>query len=777
MFNKTFVFVVSVLLFGFLNSKAQNCNLSIKGFVFDEATQQPLPFVNVFVQETYQGAITDTKGNFILDSLCPGAFHLQFSHIGCESIKLHFNFIKDTIIKIGLSHTSTSLGMVLIEKDKNSFNNQPNLSVNRNKIEKNPNKNISNLLENESGVHLIKNGNGISKPVVHGLYGNRLSIFNNGVLQSGQQWGNDHSPEIDPFAADKITVLKGANALEFGGGNLGSAILIEPKRILKEPHLHGQVSYVYETNGKGHNLNARLEKYASLFAWRINGTLKKYGDQSSSNYYLNNTGIEEANLSIQIEKTWKKRLFLDFYASTFNTRLGVLRGSHIGNLTNLEAALKREIPFYTEENFSNRIEAPRQDVSHHLAKIKSKYFFSENQFVEILVATQINNRKEFDVRRGNRDKVPALSLLQYTFNSEIKYNHDLKKDWSLKIGNQNIFTDNTNDPKTGILPLIPDYESFKTGFFSTLAKRKEKSNLNFGLRYDFEHQKVWTISSDLPRRIIRYKNQFHNLTGLFSFQHEISKTQNLSFNSGFAMRNPAINELYSRGLHQGVSGIEEGKIDLRIEKAIKNTLEYKWFPNTNFSLNALVYHQYFKDYIFLNPQNEFRLTIRGAFPVFKYEQTNAQIYGMDFSAQFSIKQSFLGIVKYSYLRGQDLKNEIPLVFMPPNSFFGSLTYQVQKGFKFAKNFRMEKLEIELNNRFVMKQNNLLIDQDFAQPPDAYNLLGLNISSNLNFKNNKIRFFINSSNLLNTSYRDYLNRQRYFADDLGRSITFGFNVKF
>jgi iron complex outermembrane receptor protein len=27
-----------------------------------------------------------------------------------------------------------------------------------------------------------------------------------------------------------------------------------------------------------------------------------------------------------------------------------------------------------------------------------------------------------------------------------------------------------------------------------------------------------------------------------------------------------------------------------------------------------------------------------------------------------------------------------------------------------------------------------------------------------------------SNLLNTNYRDYLNRQRFFADDLGRNFT-------
>ena len=110
--------------------------------------------------------------------------------------------------------------------EKNDYANQANLSVNRKVIEDKGNQGLSGILENETGVHLLKNGTGISKPVVHGLFGNRLIIFNNGIAQSGQQWGNDHSPEIDPFSSDKITVIKGANALEYGGGNLGNIISV-----------------------------------------------------------------------------------------------------------------------------------------------------------------------------------------------------------------------------------------------------------------------------------------------------------------------------------------------------------------------------------------------------------------------------------------------------------------------------------------------------------------------------------------------------------------------
>ncbi|MFT4667489.1 MAG: iron complex outermembrane receptor protein [Polaribacter sp.] len=776
MFSKKLILPI-LLFFVTLSAQSQDCKLSVTGEVVDEVSGFPLSYVNVIIQELSRGMTTDESGHFLFEDICEGEYHLILSHIGCAPIKIHLDLFRDTLLNIAFPHTATSLDDIVVKGKKNNHSNQSNLSVNRQAIEDNANQNLSGLLEKETGVHLIKNGSGISKPVVHGLYGNRLVILNNGIAQSGQQWGNDHSPEIDPFSADKITVLKGANAIAYGGGNLGSVILVEPKKIGREPHLHGQINYAYETNGRGNTLNARLEKYSPFLAWRINGSVKKYGDRKTADYFLNNTGVEELNFAVQLEKSWKEKLFLEVYASTFNTRLGMLRGAHIGNLTDLDQALIREIPFFTEPNFSYTIEAPKQEVSHHLVKLKSKYYLEGNQSLELVMAGQLNDRKEFDVRRSGRTDLPALNLRQYTLNSELKYAIDFEHNWKLQIGNQNIITDNTNNPETGILPLIPDYISWKNGTFVALSKQKEKTNISLGIRYDYEYQNVAAISNSIPRVVIRFENNFLNVGGVFGLKYDWSTTQSITLNTGYAMRNPAINELYSNGLHQGVSGIEEGDVNLNTEKAIKNTLEYKWLPTTNFSLSALAYYQYFEDYIFLNPQDEIRLTIRGAFPIFKYEQTNASIYGLDISTQFTLSNSLFGLLKYSFIKGRDLKNNIPLVFMPPNSLFGSLTYRSKKALKLSNKINLEELEFEINNRLVLEQKNLLAGQDFVLPPPTYNLFGLKVSTNIISPNHKFRFFTKVDNVFNVKYRDYLNRQRYFADDTGISITFGVNFKF
>lgn len=758
-------------------SSAQNCSISVQGRVVDEVSQLPLSYVNIYIQETSQGTATDEDGRFLFNNVCKGHYHIVFSHIGCADHKVHIDLEKDTVINIDLDHTETSLGTVVIQGQKDKVGTQPSLSINRTKIEDNSNQNLSGLIENETGVHLIKNGTGISKPVVQGLYGNRLTILNNGIPQSGQQWGNDHSPEIDPFAADNITVIKGASAIEYSGGNLGSVILVEPKRISREPHLHGQVNYSFETNGRGNNLNFRIGKYSSKLAWRFNGTLKKYGDRKTSEYFLNNTGQQEANFALQLEKSWNENLFVDFYASTFNNKLGVLRGSHVSTPEEIEQAFGQSVPFFTEPNFSYSLEAPKQHVSHQLVKLKAKYYQNEKSIIELIIAGQLNNREEFDIRRSGRSEIPALSLTQYTFNTELTYAKEFENQLKLKIGNQNIITDNTNNPETGILPLIPDYLSSESGVFATLSKKVSKAQFKSGLRYDYEYQQAITISNNLDKDIVRYNNNFHNLSALIAVEYDISDQQSISVNSGFSMRNPEINELYSNGLHQGVSGIEEGDINLNTEQAIKNTIEYKWLPSASFSMSALGYHQRFSNYIFLNPQDEIRPTIRGSFPVFRYEQTHANIYGIDFSTQFTIANSLIGQLKYSYLQGNDITQDIPLVFMPPNTLFASLIYSTNKPIKISSHLTLDKLEVELNNRIVFEQTHILTEQDFVAPPSTYSLLGMKLSTNVFFPSYKLRLFLKADNLLNVKYRDYLNRQRYFADDIGVSYTFGINFKF
>ena len=96
-------------------------------------------------------------------------------------------------------------------------------------------------------------------------------------MQGGQQWGADHAPEMDPNTANRITVVKGSDAIEYGSSALGGAVLVDVGPIKRDPHLHGFVSYGYATNGRRHALTGMMNKSNGKFGWRVTGTLKKAG--------------------------------------------------------------------------------------------------------------------------------------------------------------------------------------------------------------------------------------------------------------------------------------------------------------------------------------------------------------------------------------------------------------------------------------------------------------------------------------------------------------------
>lgn len=763
-YNRFILFSFS-LIWSLIGS-AQICSLNISGRVIDADTAEPLLAANVYIEETAEGAVTDVEGRFELNALCGGDYHIVISHIGCETEQFYIFLRNDTSLLIEMEHNSTLLENVVVSdrQSERSVQNSQQLGVQT--INDNAYQNLSNLISTISGVSTLKNGSGIAKPIVHGLYGNRLTILNNGVAQSGQQWGNDHSPEIDPLVADKIRVIKGVSALAYPGANLGSVVMIEPKSISNEPHLHGKTTYFYESNGRGHGLNTQWQRQQNNWAWKLNGTLKTSGDRRTADYFLRNTGAQEANFALQVEQTPSERWQNKLYFSSFNTNLGILRGSHVGNLTDLRAAFNREEPFFTETSFSRSLSAPKQNVQHQLLKLESRYFIDDSRWLELTSATQLNSRKEFDVRRSGRSEIPALSLRQWTQFLQAQYEHEFLDRSRWTSGIQVNFIDNTNDPKTGILPLIPDHLSYETAAYSIGKKEMNRWTFEAGGRYEMVQQNAVVISRDIARSIERYNETFHNLSASTGAAYRLSPQLSLQYNLGYAARNPAINELYSNGLHQGVSGIEEGSPSLQSEQAIKTTFSFNGQLNKALSFDVLAHYQRIDNFIYLQPQDELRLTIRGAFPVFAYEQTDAQIFGLDVSAHYQLSETWRIKGIYSFLRGDDLSNNLPLINMPPNNLTHSLNYALGKWKK------LENIEAAVTSRYVFQQSNLLPEQDFVLPPEAYHLLDLRLASDVQWQKRRLRFFFQIDNVFNTAYRDYLNRQRYFADDWGRNIIIG-----
>src|SRR5690606_20879801 len=153
----------------------------------------------------------------------------------------------------------------------------------------------------------------------------------------GQQWGAEHAPEIDPFVASKITVIKGAESVRYGAEAIGGVILVEPSPLPINSELSVILDVVGSSNGRTGTVSAMLEsgvKQLQGLSWRAQGTFKQGGNLKTANYYLNNTAVEETNYSAGLSYRTKAAHF-DVYYSRFKTDLGIFAGAHIGSTDDL----------------------------------------------------------------------------------------------------------------------------------------------------------------------------------------------------------------------------------------------------------------------------------------------------------------------------------------------------------------------------------------------------------------------------------------------------------
>ena len=771
MADRIVVLILAALLLPLLAAGQQPaCSLRLSGQVIDTYTAEPLPYASVWVEETGGGTETDEEGHFVLTALCRGAVHLQISHIGCHTERLYLVLEKDTSLLITLSHNEAVLEGVVVTDERSRTAGQSQSSLSQQQLEAAAGRTLADIASRLAGVSVLRNGSGIAKPVIHGLSGNRIAILNNGLVQAGQQWGADHAPEIDPFTADRLTVVRGVDAIPYGGNTLGGAVLTESSTISVDPHLHGFAQYIGETNGRMQTVSTRLERGGGWADWRVTGTYKFSGDHRTPDYFLRNTGLREQALAGQLNRHRGQR-YQQLYYSFFNTELGILRGAHIGNLTDLEAAIGRETPFFTEPSFSSRLEAPRQVVTHHLLKYNYKHYYSEDRSFQLTYGGQLNHRREYDVRRGGRSDRPALDLLLQAHFVDMHWQQERPTGRNWKAGIQLRFLDNDNQAGTGILPLVPDYQVYQPSAYGLLHGKKGKLAWQTGGRYDFFALDAQVVSTELPRRLERFYHRFHNITLAGGLEYPLLKGWNTKVNVGLVQRAPEANELHSAGLHQGVAGIEEGNPSMQQERSAKVVWTHTLSFRKKWLLESSLYHQYIVDYIFLEPQAERRLTIRGAFPLFLYKQTDASLSGLDFSGRFLPSDHWEFELRYAVVRGRDLGGNQPLYGMPADRLSADATYTFGRWRSFSNN------RITLSSTYAFEQTRLLPAQDFLPPPPGYFLLSLNLATDTRIAGHTLHIYLLVDNALNVRYRDFLNRLRYYADEQGRNLRLNLKWEF
>ncbi|WP_225587014.1 TonB-dependent receptor [Algoriphagus sp. Y33] len=757
-----------ILLLGF-KSQAQDCNLSIRGKIIHLENNEPIDAAYVWVIEAEEGAISDQNGNFTIKNLCRGTYTLTIQYLGHKDVRDTVQLESNTFSKTyRLEDEAFELGGVEIHGHRDAVQTTTAVSaLYGEKLMESRGENLGESLKRISGVSTFSTGNSISKPVIHGMHSNRIMIMNNGIRLEGQQWGAEHAPEIDPFLADEITVVKGAETVRYGPEAMGGVILVNPPPLPTKSTSKTSLNLVGGSNGRMGNINVvhigGSERIKGL-GYRIQGSAKRSGNVKSPGYFQENTGVSELNLSSSLGYSSSK-LGAEAYYSLFNTELGILNDSHTGNLSDLENVIANGRPFADGE-FSYDIVNPKQKVTHHLAKLKSHYHISGSWKLNFQYGFQLNHRQEFDKRRGSLNDKASLDLELYTNTIDLYVNHTHKNELSGTWGINFIQQANTNVPGTGVTPLIPNYDMVNTGLYAMEKYSKGPLEVEAGVRYDFRNVNTARyISEELRTSKLDYQNFSAFIGGLYHI------SPNLTFNTnvGSAWRPPNVNELFSEGLHHGAAAVEIGNPDMDSEKSLKwiNEIQYDG-KKTHLELTA--YLNPIRNYIYLNPTGETYVSLRGTFNVYEYLQANAFFYGVDFAGSYELTDKISGYLKGSIVQAKNTDNKSYFPFIPSNRMDWGVSYD------FAKVSDSRTNKLTLSNVLVAEQKREP-DFDIAPPPPAYALFNISYQKQLNIGDDKLNLGLQVHNLLDTDYKDYMNRFRYFTYDMGRNILLKINYEF
>ncbi len=748
-----------------LYAQQPGCHLSLSGTVTDEHDRSALSFAEIFLPELGVGAVADEDGYYTVNNLCPGNWLVRVTHLGCEPIEQRISLQKAMTVDVELEHHAEELREMEIIRERPDENvGQARTELDAANIERSSGRDVATMLGVIPGVNVVRTGPTIAKPMIHGLYGNRILLLNQGIRQEDQQWGTEHAPNIDPFTTDRLTVVKGAAAVQYGSDAMGGVVISEPVVLPRNAGTSGEIRLTGSTNGLGGGIAGMLQggvKGVRGLGWRVQGSSRVLGDLHAANYVLSNTGLREAAGSATLG--WQRRRHgATLYYSVFSREMGILRAAHIGNLTDLREAIERQEPWYVAP-FSYDIQPPRQVVMHHLLKAEYAYRLTDRDQLVFTYGYQANDRQEYDRRRGGQSSRAALDLFMPTHSGDLVYKHWFGKRLHGKMGVNGNYQENINIPGTGITPLIPNFIRSTMGVF-VLEHYPLTEDLELEAGARLEHARLQVYKYDDDGLWITPEHNFTNNALSAGANWALSELVRLRFNISTAYRPPHVSELYSEGVHHGSGSIEVGDATLGNERSLKMVadLEAGLFGG-RLATALTVYQDRISNFIYLRPSG-FRLTIRGAFPVFDHVATDALLNGVDAMAELKLDENWSIRARFSMVRGSDLSLGGPLFMMPSDRWENALIYRRKSTGKWSD------MELEVSSLNVFRQTRFPADIDFAPPPAGYHFLGCMASIARPMGKNELRLGISGSNLLNVAYRDILDRFRYYADARGADVT-------
>ncbi len=700
----------------------------------------PIADARVVILEANRSTSTDADGRFRLAEIPEGTYGVSVRALGYLPRVIRMTLrgsaatlevrLQRTVVELpGIQTTATPLGTSLLESP------QPLSVLQGDALVASQAASLGAVLEGLPGLRNSSTGSGIGKPVIRGLSSNRVLILDNGQRVETQQWGDEHAPNVETATAERIEVIRGPASVLYGSDALGGVINVVQRELPdatgRSGFLRGTASSSYATNGKAPDGSLLLEGAQGAVGFRGTITARRQDDVSTPTGPLANSGLGMTGGSgaLGVRGAW---------------------GSVTANVNHRTERLEIHEDPLEEPGATpfQRIGATRGMVTANIALGGAR--------LEVDLGAERNRRREFE-ERGSEDV--ALGLLATTLTANVHLHQSFGTGVAGVVG---VSAMRADFEKFGAETLIPNNRGDNAGLYAFAQMDRGAWQFTGGARYD---ARKLTNEADAELGLAAGERTYAALTGNVGALYRLSEPLALVANVGRGFRAPSPFELFSNGVHEGTIRFEVGDPTLDNETSLNVDLALR-AQSGSVQGEVGVFRNAIQNYIYPNPSGE--TDPESGFRIYEVAQGDALLTGVEASLEYHPRAWLHLRAGGDYTRGQNTTLDIPLAFVAPMRVNGAVRVEGQGTTALAQPY----LEFGLEHN--ARQSRLDPD-DVA--PDAYTLASLQGGGRVTVGRQTLRLDLQVRNLFDTTYRTFLSRYKFYANDPGRNVVVRVGVDF
>ncbi len=693
---------------------------NVFGHVIDVTTGDHVPFINLIIEGTRIGTITDASGHYLLTNLPVGEHTLVVQGMGYKTSYKVFEAIKGQTVEVDLEVERDVIRLneivITASPTQSGFRYQPDQAFSGEALQRRSEASFGEMLNTESGVSMRSLGSAPARPVIRGLDGDRILILENGERMGDiSETSADHSISLDPLVASRVEVVRGPASLLYGSSALGGVINLMTTDIPDDadPGSSGVVSLQGATVN---DMGAGFGRFThAADGWAATGRFayRQAGDINTPDGRLYGTSMRSYDGSAGV---------------------GFSRPNTTGGLSFSLANQAFEIPESIDDpDETVEIRMQRQALQGRFNHLRDGFF--DRMQVRFSATRMFQQEVEMELEEGVWDEDVELEYEKYAFSSTITLQH--KPFRVMDRGAVGLNVHGHNMDVGGDEAYTPGERRFSLGLFTFQEMPVTNMfRLQAGLRIDFQHTSA--LENELFPGIASSRNAV-NYSGSVGMNIRPLPTIEIGGQFARSHRNPSVEELYADGMHLGAGVYEIGDNNLKDEIGHGGDVFIR-YENGRFDMEIAGFINYFRNFIIFQPTG--LVDEASGFPVFQYEGDEARLMGGEISVGFRPTEGLVLRGGVDYVNGVRIENGLEnLPFIPPLRFVYNMEYDFGRGW--------------LGGKFHLAstQNRVAPEED---PTDGYTLIGLVAGYRLNAAGRHV-IILRGDNMLDTRYRDHLSR--------------------